>query len=361
MRKLRIGVVGCGNISGIYFENLARFPETEVVTCADLDRDRAREASEKWGIPRHCETGELLSDPEVDLVLNLTVPSAHFEVSRAALVAGKHVYVEKPLAVERAEGEELVRLAQSRSLRIGCAPDTVLGAGIQTCRKLIADGAIGAPVGANAFMLCPGHESWHPSPEFYYRRGGGPMLDMGPYYLSALATLLGPMSSVSAEARITRAIRTIESEPLRGREIRVETPTHITGVIAFARGAIAQVSTSFDVQRTTLPCIEVYGETGTMLVPDPNGFGGPVRVFRKWAEDWEDVALTHPYSENSRGLGVAEMAAAIDRGLPHRASGSFALHVLDAMHAFLESAEAGRRRDLAPFDDVPPPMPGTGS
>ncbi|MCX7801137.1 MAG: Gfo/Idh/MocA family oxidoreductase, partial [Fimbriimonadales bacterium] len=267
MEPLRIGVVGCGNISGIYLHNLTSYEQTRVVACADLDLDRAREASERFGVPKACTTAELLEDPEVELVLNLTVPKAHFEVAEAALQAGKHVYNEKPLTVERTHAARLLRLARERGLLVGCAPDTFLGAGLQTCRKLIDDGAIGEPVGANAFMMCHGHESWHPSPEFYYEVGGGPMLDMGPYYLTALTALLGPIRRVAGSARKTFPSRTITSEPKRGKVVPVETPTHLVGVLDFACGAIGQITTSFDVWSHHMPLLEVYGSEGSLSVP----------------------------------------------------------------------------------------------
>jgi predicted dehydrogenase len=356
MDSLGLGVVGCGAISGIYFENFRKFGLT-VAACADLDPEKARIAAEKWGVPRCCTAEQLLDAPDVGVVVNLTVPKAHFEISLAALQSGKHVYVEKPLAVELEEGRKLVEEADARGLKIGCAPDTVLGAGTQTCRKLIEEGAIGAPVGANAFMLCPGHESWHPSPEFYYERGGGPMFDMGPYYLSSLITLFGGIRSVSGLARITSPTRTITSEPKRGAQVAVETPTHISSLLEFENGAIANLTTSFDVQRTTLPCIEVSGTEGSILVPDPNSFGGPVRIFRKGSDNWADVALTHPHAENSRGLGVRDLVEAVGEQRPNRASGRLALHVLEAMHATLESARQGARILLEPLvarDDAMP-------
>ena len=342
MQPLRIGIVGCGNISGIYLKNLSSYPDTHVAACADLDLDRAKRAAEQHGVPKACSTDELLADPEIDLVLNLTVPKAHHAVAKAALLAGKHVYNEKPLTVERPDALELLALAKERGLRVGCAPDTFLGAGLQTCRKLIDDGAIGEPIGANAFMMCHGHESWHPSPEFYYEVGGGPMLDMGPYYLTALCTLIGPIRRVSGSARATFPTRTITSEPKRGKVVQVETPTHIVGVLDFQNGAIGQITTSFDVWSHHMPCIEIYGTEGTLLVPDPNGFGGPVLVWTRQKPEWTEVPLTHAYAENSRGLGVLDMAYAIRNDRPHRASGALAYHVLDTMLAVTDASYEGK-------------------
>lgn len=356
MGELRIGLVGCGNISGIYLENLAKFEKTNVAACTDLDLERALKVADRHGI-RACSFDDIVFDASIDLVLNLTVPKAHFEVALTALKMSKHVYNEKPLALERRQGKELVELAEARGLRLGCAPDTVLGAGIQTCRKLIDEGAIGQPVGASAFMMCPGHESWHPSPEFYYEKGGGPLFDMGPYYLSALFTLLGPAKRAVGAARTTFPTRTVTSDQKRGKVIQVETPTHIVGALELENGAIAQLTMSFDVQKTSLPSIEVYGTEGSLLVPDPNGFGGEVRLFRKSARDWETVPHSHGFSENMRGIGVLDIAHAIEEGRRHRANGELAMHVLDAMHAILEAAEQGSQAELATRCERPAPMP----
>lgn len=356
MDRLKLGVVGCGAISGIYFQNFRKFG-LEVAVCADLDPEKAKAAAEKWEVPCTAATEDLIQDDEVDVVVNLTVPKAHHTINLAAIRAGKHVYVEKPMAVERSEGKQLIEEAASRGLRVGCAPDTVLGAGIQTCRRLIDSGEIGAPVGASAFMLCPGHESWHPSPEFYYEKGGGPMFDMGPYYLTALVTLFGGIESVSASARASFPTRTITSEPKRGKVVSVETPTHISGVLNFDNGAVGAITTSFDVQRTTLPCIEVYGSEGTILVPDPNGFAGPVRLFKKGSDNWREVPLTHPHADNSRGLGVLDLVESVEEDRPNRASGELAFHVLDAMHAMLEASDRGQAVRLAGLPARPDAMP----
>jgi predicted dehydrogenase len=339
---MRIGVIGCGSISGIYFQNLKSFEDTHVVACADLDMERARDYA-NWLEIEALTPEAMLAREDIELIVNLTVPKAHYSVTKAALEAGKHVYVEKPLAVELMQGMELIKLAEAKQLSIGCAPDTVLGSGIQTCKSLIENGELGDLVGANLFMLCPGHESWHPSPEFYYEQGGGPLFDMGPYYLSALIQLMGPISAVSGAARATFPTRTITSAPKAGTEIPVETPTHIAAQLELRSGAIAQFTASFDVQRTALPPFELYGSEGTLLVPDPNTFGAPVKIWRKGASDWEEVPLSHPYDENSRGLGVFDQVRALREGRPPRASGQIGMHVLEAMHGVLESAESGAR------------------
>jgi predicted dehydrogenase len=345
-KKFGIGIVGCGNISGIYFKNLKRFPHTEVRACSDLDIGRARKAANEHGIPRACSTDELLAMPEIDAVLNLTTPQSHVAVNLQALRAGKHVYCEKPFALDTSSGMKVLSLAKKTGKRSGCAPDTVLGGGIQTCRKLIDDGAIGRPIAATAFMMCRGHESWHPDPEFYYKKGGGPMLDMGPYYLTCLVTLLGPMKSVSGSAKVSFPERLITSQPKNGTRIKVDTPTHIAGTIEFVNGAVATVITSFDIVRSDLPPVQIHGEAGSLSVPDPNTFGGPVRLFQPGAKEWKDIPLTHGHAENFRGIGLADMLDAEDKKRPSRASGELSLHVLEAMLAFELSSRSGKRIGL---------------
>jgi len=348
LTRVQIGVVGAGNISGIYLQNLSSWPETPVVAIADLDDAKAQAAASKFGIEA-VTIAELLERGDIDTILNLTVPKAHFDVGMAALRSNKSLYNEKPLALTLAEGRELMGEAALRDLEIGCAPDTVLGAGVQTARTLIEKGVIGELVGMQAFMLCPGHESWHPSPAFYYEQGGGPLFDMGPYYLSAMFHLGGPIEAVTAMARTTRATRLITSEPLAGNTIQVETPTHISAEIRFESGAIAHLATSFDVQAHELPHIEVYGTEGTISVPDPNGFGGPVRMRSKGGE-WVDVALVSKDVTNLRGLGLRDWAI---HGKP-RASGEIGLHVLEAMECVLLSAEAERFVRLESRPERPP-------
>jgi predicted dehydrogenase len=336
----RVGVIGCGNISGIYFENGRRFAGYEVISAADLDHSRAVAAQAKYGFAKAYSVDELLADPEVDLVLNLTIPAVHAAVGQQAIQAGKHVYAEKPLATDRADGQRLLDAAAGAGVRVGSAPDTFLGGGLQTCRKLIDDGAIGTPVAATAFMLGSGPESWHPNPAIFYAFGAGPMFDMGPYYLTALVSLLGPIRRVTGSARITRAQREIGSEPLKGQMIDVEVPTHIASVLDFQAGPVATLVTSFDVWAHETPRIEIYGTEGTLSVPDPNTFGGPVKLRKAGEEAWTEVPLTHGYANNSRGVGLADLAVALKSGRPQRASGELAFHVLDAMESIhVASAE----------------------
>jgi len=354
--KVKIGIIGCGNISGVYFETLQKMNITEVAACADLDLNRARASAEKYEVAKACTSEELLADPEIQIVVNLTIPVAHANIALAALEAGKSIYNEKPLAITREDGRKILELARKKKLLVGCAPDTVLGGGTQTCRKLIDDGWIGEPVSANAFMVCHGHESWHPDPEFYYQAGGGPMFDMGPYYLSSLITLMGPVRRVTGSAKKTFAYRTITSEPKKGTKVKVEVPTHIAGVMDFANGAVATLITSFDVWASELPIIEIHGTEGSLRVPDPNCFGGDPMICRHEEQGWQKVPLTHGYAGNDRGLGVADMAYALIKGRKHRANGEIAYHVLDIMHAFHDASEQGRHVEITSTCTQPAPM-----
>lgn len=360
--KLKVGVVGCGNISGIYLTNAAKMSRLEVVACADAVEARAVEKAREHGVARACSFDEMLADEAVECVLNLTVPRAHHEVAARAVAAGKHVYNEKPLCVRRDEAAGLLAEASRRGVRVGCAPDTFLGAGLQTCRELIDSGAIGRPVAATANMICRGHESWHPDPAFYYQAGGGPMLDMGPYYLTALVTLIGPVKRVRGLASTTFASRTITSRPRKGETISVEVPTHVVGLLEFGAGAepgghaAGTITTSFDVWASHAPLLEIHGTEGSLSLPDPNGFGGPVRVWTAGKREWTDVPVTRPYAENSRGLGLADMAEAIATGRPHRASGELAMHVLDIMESIHQAGRTGGAVELGTSCDRPAPL-----
>jgi predicted dehydrogenase len=349
-----IGIIGCGAISNAYFTGCKPYPNVKLAACADLDQARAEAKAKEHGI-RSCSVEELLRDPAIPIVLNLTVPKAHAAINRQALEAGKHVYAEKPFGVNVAEGREVLAFATKKQLRTGCAPDTFFGGGAQTARKLIDDGAIGRPVAATAFMCCHGHESWHPSPEFYYAKGGGPMFDMGPYYLTALVNLLGPVRRVTGFTRISFSTRTITSQPKAGKVINVETPTHLTGVMEFANGAVATIIQSFDMWRHSLPMVEVYGSEGSLNVPDPNGFGGPVKIAKPKAA-WEEVPLTHR-TDLARGSGLADMAQGIATGRPHRASGELAFHVLEIMAAFEEASTSGRAVEIKSTCERPAALP----
>ena len=357
MGKTQVGVIGCGTISGIYLKNRTRFETFDVAACADIDMDRARARAEEYGVPRACTVAELLADPEISVVINLTVPQAHATVALAAVRAGKSVYNEKPLTLSREEGRLLLDEAKANDVRVGCAPDTFLGGGLQTSRQLLDAGAIGEPVAATAFMLSHGPENWHPNPEFYYQVGGGPLFDMAPYYLTALINLLGPVRRVSGSARASFPTRLIGSEPFRGQTITVNTPTHVATTLDFTAGPIGTLLTSFDIWSHNMPRIEIYGSEGSLSVPDPNRFDGPVRVRRMGEDEWTEVPVTRPYSDNSRILGVADMVQAIQSGRPHRASGDLAYHVLEIMHASLESSEQGRHIAIASSVERPAAFP----
>lgn len=358
MEKVKIGVVGCGNISSIYFENLTKiFVNTEVYACSSLNGESAKAAAEKYSIPHVLTTEELLENEDIQIVLNLTVPKMHFEICRKALLAGKHVYVEKPLSLTLEQGKELVGLAKERNLLICCAPDTFLGGGLQTCRKLIDDGIIGTPVAASAFMTCHGHESWHPDPEFYYEAGGGPMFDMGPYYLTALVSLLGEAKTVCGMTKVSFPQRTITSGKKFGKIINVEVPTHVAGTIEFKNGVIATMITSFDIWSSNLPRIEIYGSLGTLVVPDPNSFGGPILLKLAQENEFKEIPITHIYTEDSRGIGIADMANCIQTGEKPRASGELANHVLEIMYAFHISSAAKQYVELATGCSRPKALP----
>ena len=358
--KARIGIIGCGNISGIYLENLTgKFPNTEVRACADLIDERARNAAARHGVPVACTVEELLRDPEIQIVVNLTIPRSHAEICLAALEAGKHAYVEKPLAINRLDGKRVLDTAGRRGLLLGGAPDTFLGAGLQTCRRIIDDWRIGEPLAVSAFMTCPGHERWHPDPEFYYKKGGGPMMDMGPYYLTALVSLMGPVRRVTGFSRASYPERLITSQPKHGQRIAVEVSTHVAGSLEFESGALGTIVMSFDVWGAQLPRIEVYGSAGSLSVPDPNGFGGPVRILEQGADEWKDVPLMFGYEENSRGLGVADMADALLSGRAPRAGGELLYHVLDVMEGFEDAARSGCHYQTDSRCSRPEPLDGT--
>ena len=356
MGKTKIGIVGCGAISGIYFQAGKTFENLDIVACADIIRERAEAKAAEYGC-KAVTVEELIADPEIEIVVNLTVPDAHAPIAQAAVEAGKCVHNEKPLTITREEGRKLLETAKARGVLVGCAPDTFMGAGIQTCRKLIDDGAIGEPVAATAFMTCHGHETWHPNPEFYYKPGGGPMFDLGPYYLTALVNSIGPVRRVTSSTKITFPERLITSQPYCGKRIIVEVPTHVAGVMDFANGAIGTIIMTFDVWAAELPRIEIYGAEGSLSVPDPNCFGGTVRIRRAGGSGWEEVALTHGYAENSRGIGVADMAYALQSGRPHRASGELAYHILDVMHAFHDASREGRHIELESTCSRPAALP----
>jgi len=353
----RVGLVGCGNISEAYLT--ADYDEVHFTACADLDKDRAAKTAAAHAL-EVMSVDDLLANPNIDIVCNLTVPQAHVEVSLAAVQAGKHVYQEKPLALDRPGAALLLSAAEGRRARVGCAPDTFLGAGLQTCRKLIDEGAIGAPVSAMANMVLRGHEYWHPDPGFYYLRGGGPLFDMGPYYLTALVNLLGPVARVAAASSEPSTTRLVRSGPRKGQQLPVEVPTHVAGLLEFTTGVVATIVFSFDVWASQLPKLEIHGTEGSLSLPDPNTFGGPVGLARWGSEGWEDVP-TDRFALHRRGVGLADMAGSIEHGRPHRASASLAYHVLDVMIGLTESAAQGRYVGTSSSFEKPEAMAATGA
>ena len=366
MEKTKIGVVGCGDISGIYLTNLTtKFKNTQIVGLYDLIEEKAEKAATQYGIPKkYKDMHELFNDPNVEIVLNLTRPYQHHAVSMAAIKAGKHVYSEKPMGASLEEAVEIKEEAEKKGVLVGGAPDTFLGAGQQTCRKLVDSGFIGKPIGATAFFACPGHERWHPDPDFYYQFGGGPLFDMGPYYITALVNLLGPVKTVSGMGQKTSATRTITAARKFGETIDVNVDTHIAATLSFECGAICTMMMSFDVHAHNLPILEVYGTEGTLSVPDPNTFDGPVRLFRREQQEFLNVPLTFGYKENSRGLGASDMALAIKSGRKPRAGIDLYFHVFEIMAGIQESALQKKEVEIASRTQKPEPMhtgllPGT--
>lgn len=354
--RVGVGIIGAGYISSRYLENLTTiFDNVEVLGVADIVEAHARDQGARFGV-QTMTIEELLAHPEIEIIVNLTIPAAHAEVAFSVIEAGKSIYNEKPLAAAREDAARILEMAKAKGVLAGGAPDTFLGAGYQTARKLLDEGAIGTPVAANAMLLLSGHERWHPNPDFYYQPGGGPMFDMGPYYLTALVSLLGPVSRVAAMSAASFDTRTIASGPRAGEVIPVDTPTHIATLLDFAQGTKATLTTTFDVYDTNRTTVVLYGSEGSMRLPDPNFFGGPIELLRPGADTWEPVDLIAGYTEDSRGLGVSDMASALHESRPPRASGELGMHVVDVMHAALESSEQERYLHVASTADRPEPL-----
>jgi predicted dehydrogenase len=350
--SLRIGIIGCGSVSMAYLRNAPLFRGVEIVACADINPDAAARRAAEFGI-RAMEVGSLVADPTVDLVLNLTIPGAHFDISMEALAAGKHVFTEKPLAVQAEAGRLLVATAATRGLALGSAPDTFLGAAGRLARRLMEQGRIGAPVTGTAFMLGRGMEHWHPDPSFYYQAGAGPVMDMGPYYLTMLVNLMGPVRRVQAVATSGHAERLITAAgPKHGTRFEVGTPTSVLSLLEFDSGAAVTFGASWDVFRHSNQPIELHGTRGSLRLPDPDNFGGIVAISDGGAE-WEETdTSTMPYGAenwpvgapdraNYRMLGLADLSRAVIEGRAPRASGDLALHVLEVMEAILRAGETG--------------------
>lgn len=372
---IKVGVIGCGVISEIYMKNAQKFEAVEFVACADLIAEKAEKRAKQFNIKAVTDE-ELLADPEIELVLNITEPYNHLEVSLMILNAGKNLYTEKPLAVNIEEGKQIVDLAKEKGLRVGVAPDLFLGGRLQTFRKLIDDGWIGDVLGASCSMVCHGHEVWHPNPEFYYKRGGGPLFDMGPYYVSALLSLMGPVKRVSGAKNITFNQRTITSEPLNGQVIGVDVPTHVSGTIEFKSGAIAGLTTSFDVWNSKTPRFEIYGTRGTLCMEDADPMGGPnlfggetlLKTHKDidwWHHDlidnketpWHKIPTLYDYNTDSRCLGLSDMATALISGREHRASLEMGFHTLEVMDGIYKSADSGKYYNLEGTFTRPEPLP----
>jgi predicted dehydrogenase len=341
---VNVGVVGCGIIAARYVEDSPAFDTWQPVACTDLDTSLAESFAADHGL-RAQTFDELLADDEIDLILNLTPPKAHAPLVGAALAAGKHVYTEKPLGATVAEARELVASANERGLRLGCAPDTFLGSAYETGRTLIEEGAIGKPLGAAATMLVGGPDGWHPNAEMFYRAGGGPLLDIAPYYLTAMVSLLGPIASVAGFAETPTPERTLGAGPRAGETITVDVPTHAGTAILFASGAIATITVSFEARDQYESGLVVYGTEGSLRLPDANAFGGEL-VLRHGREDGETIAYASRGAQETRGIGIDDLAVALREGRPHRASGELALHVLEAAEAAVRTAEERRTIDL---------------
>jgi len=352
--QMRIGIIGCGNISAAYFGGAAKCNNLTIKSCADLSREAATSRAAEYGWEA-VSVDELLGDPEIELVINLTNPGSHVEVGLQIVSSGKHAYSEKPLGVDVEEGRSLIEAAKAANVRVGYAPDTFLGGGAQTSRKIIDDDWIGRPLSGTANMMGHGHESWHPNAEYYYDIGGGPMLDMGPYYVTALVNMLGPARAVSGVVGRGFENRFDTTEKNYGKLHPVLVPTHYTGVIEFQSGACITVIMSFDVWKHNHPPIEIYGTDGSLSVPNPNGLGGEVRVYRPDEKEWRHVPLAYP--ANARMIGVTDMVSAIHHARPHRASGALSFHVLEIMKSFEASSAEGKRIELASTTDQPAPFP----
>ena len=354
MSPVGIGVIGCGNISKQYLKNLSAFPDVDVRIVADLDADRAKAQAAAYGVPAWGSPADALADPDVQLIVNLTIPVAHADVSAEAIAAGKHVWSEKPLTLDVASGRALLAAADAAGVRVGCAPDTVLGAGLQSARRLIDSGAIGTPLTALTLLQGPGPQTWHPDPEFLFAPGAGPLFDLGPYYLSVLATLFGPARRVAAIGRRPRESRVIGQGPRAGTEFGVAVPTYVAALAEYAAGQAASLLFSWDSPLSRAGFVEITGTEATLAVPDPNSFAGDLRVRKAGDDEW--TVIPSEGAAAGRGSGIVDMVRAISGGRPHRASGEMALHVLEMMAAIERSALSSAFEDLTTRFDRPEPL-----
>ena len=353
---LNIGIIGVGTISAQYFAEFPKLEGLHVVAVADIDEARAAEVAAEHDV-EVLTVDALLADPRIDAVLNLTIPAAHVDIAMRALRAGKHVYGEKPLALDPDEAAPMLELARERGLRVGSAPDTVLGTGVQTARALLDSGSIGEPIAAAVQWSSPGHELWHPAAQFYYQPGGGPLFDMAPYYLTTLVTLLGPVIRVSGIATRSDRERFIATGNQAGNRVPVDVDTHVSAILEHANGVTSTLTVSFEVWASRAPLFELYGTTGTIAVPDPNRFSDPVEVWTVDKPAWTEVPVSAGYADAGRGIGLADLAHAIKTDRPHRASGELAFHVLEIMDAVLRAASGHRVIDLTSTVMRPAPVP----
>ncbi|MFI6961748.1 Gfo/Idh/MocA family protein [Streptomyces sp. NPDC050255] len=350
-----VAVIGAGVISKQYLDNLTSFPDLKVHAVTDLLPEIAKVRAGEYGITEHGTPELALDHPDVEIIVNLTTPAAHVEIATAALRAGKHVWSEKPFSLDRESGLGLLKEADETGLRLGCAPDTFLGAGLQTARRIIERGDIGVPLTAQTIFQTPGPESWHPNPAFLFQRGAGPLFDMGPYYLTALVQTFGSVRRVSAVGSTATATRTIGSGPRAGERFEVEVPTHVSALIQFEAGSSANSIFSFDTPHIRAGFVEITGTEATLSLPDPNNFDGELKIWPAGGSEWTSVATTGP--ADGRGLGVLDMARSVRSGDPHRATGHLAHHVLDAMVSVTESIDTGSSVDVASSAPVSSALP----
>jgi predicted dehydrogenase len=356
-KNVNVGIVGAGNISEIYLKNLTTvFDNVNVVGIADIMVDRAQDRAAKFGVGAF-SVEELLSHPEIEVVVNLTIPAAHAQIALEAIANGKSAYNEKPLAINREDGKALLAAAAAKGVLVGSAPDTFLGGGLQSARKYLDDGLIGEPIAVSAQMLSHGMETWHPDPYFFFQPGAGPLFDVGVYYVQALASIIGPVARVSSLSRASFPERVVGSGPKKGDRIPVNTPTHIMSSIEFENGVVGSLGASFDVWETNHSTLVIYGSEGTLRFPDPNTFGGPIQLLKGGDKDWTDLPLTYGNTENSRGLGVWDLANALQAGTTPRANGELGYHVLDIMVSVLESGENGGHVEVESTVERPALLP----
>ena len=352
-KPLGVGIVGVGNISSQYLTNIPRLSNLKLIGVSDLNKERQDSVAKSNNV-KSFDGAEIFTDPDVDVILNLTLPQSHAEVNLKALNNGKHVYLEKPFALSVAEGSPIVDLAARNGLRIGCAPDTFLGTGIQSSKFMIESGAIGSPFAATASWSAPGHELWHPSPQFYYLDGAGPLFDMGPYYLTALIFLLGPVTKVVGNSTQSNRARKVHTGDLAETPISVEVQTHISALLTHQSGAQSTIMVSFEAWGSRLPKIEVYGTSGTLSVPDPNQFNDVPEIYTESSREWRPVEECAGYKDSGRGHGLSEMAESMSEGRAHRASGDLGFHVLEVMESILKSAAGDSRIEIkSTVGDIP--------